>query len=222
MIEVLRKETGELLLRAQYPTQAHRNHPMPVTASAVARVVGIDTHFKNLRGSAAQSLPQQIGILAQGTTAAAGYSLLPRRITSAAEAASVYGFGSPIHLAALELFPPVGGGVGSIPVTVFPLVDDASGVAATGTITPAGAAPATATFYARISGILSSPVAIASGASVAVQVAAFVAAINAILQMPVLAVNNTTNVTLTAKWKGATGNEIKVEILDSNLNPGAR
>lgn len=192
---------------------------MPVTASAVARVVGIDTHFKNLRGSAAQSLPQQIGILAQGTTAAAGYSLLPRRITSAAEAASVYGFGSPIHLAALELFPPVGGGVGSIPVTVFPLVDDASGVAATGTITPAGAAPATATFYARISGILSSPVAIASGASVAVQVAAFVAAINAILQMPVLAVNNTTNVTLNAKWKGATGNEIKVEILDSNLNP---
>lgn len=192
---------------------------MPVTASAVARVVGIDTHFKNLRGSSAQSLPQQIGILAQGATAAAGYSLLPRRITSAAEAASVYGFGSPIHLAALELFPPVGGGVGSIPVTVFPLNDDGAGVAATGTITPAGAAPATATFYARISGILSSPVAIASGASVAVQVAAFVAAINAILQMPVLAVNNTTNVTLNAKWKGATGNEIKVEILDSNLNP---
>jgi phage tail sheath gpL-like len=192
---------------------------MPVTASAVARVVGIDTHFKNLRGSTAQSLPQQIGILAQGTTAAAGYSLLPRKITSAAEAASVYGFGSPIHLAALELFPPVGGGVGSIPVTVFPLVDDASGVAATGTVTPAGAAPATATFYARISGILSSPVAIASGNSVAVQVAAFVAAINAILQMPVLAVNNTTNVTLNAKWKGATGNEIKVEILDANLNP---
>lgn len=192
---------------------------MPVTASAVARVVGIDTHFKNLRGSTAQSLPQQIGILAQGTTAAAGYSLLPRRITSAAEAAAVYGFGSPIHLAALELFPPVGGGVGSIPVTVFPLNDDVSGVAATGTVTPAGAAPATATFYARISGILSSPIAVASGASVAVQVASFVAAINAILQMPVLAVNNTTNVTLNAKWKGATGNEIKVEILDANLNP---
>jgi phage tail sheath gpL-like len=192
---------------------------MPVTASAVARVVGIDTHFKNLRGSTAQSLPQHIGILAQGTTAAAGYSLLPRAITSAAEAASVYGFGSPIHLAALELFPPTGGGVGSIPVTVFPLNDNGAGTAATGTITPAGAAPATATFYARISGILSSPILVTAADTVAVQVAAFVAAINAILQMPALAVNNTTNVTLNCKWKGATGNEIKVEILDSNLNP---
>jgi phage tail sheath gpL-like len=155
---------------------------MPVTASAVARVVGIDTHFKNLRGSSAQSLPQHIAILAQGTTAAAGYSLLPRRIFSAGEAAAAYGFGSPIHLAALELFPVVGGGVGSIPVTVLPLNDDGAGVAATGTITPAGAAPATATFYARVSGILSSPIAVTLADTVALQVAAFVAAINAILQ----------------------------------------
>ena len=194
---------------------------MTVTASAVARVVGINTQFKNIRGSAAQSLPMHIGILAQGTTAAAGYSLLPRRITSQAEAAATYGFGSPIHLAALELFPPVGGGVGSIPVTVFPLVDDGAGVAAVGTITPAGVAPATATFFARISGILSAPIAVAAAANVATQVASFVAAINAILQMPVIATNTGpgTACTLTAKWKGATGNEIKVEILDSNLNP---
>lgn len=194
---------------------------MPVTASAVARVVGIDTHFKNLRGSSAQSLPQHIAILAQGTTAAAGYSLLPRRIFSAGEAATAYGFGSPIHLAALELFPPVGGGVGSIPVTVLPLNDDGAGVAAVGTITPAGVAAATATYFARISGILSSPIAVVAADNVAAQVAAFVAAINAILQMPVIATNTGpgTACTLTAKWKGATGNEIKVEILDSNLNP---
>jgi phage tail sheath gpL-like len=194
---------------------------MPVTASAVARVVGIDTHFKNLRGGAAQSLPQQIGILAQGNTASAGYSLLPRQITSAGEAALAYGFGSPIHLAALECYPPVGGGVGSIPVWVFPLVDDGAGVAAVGTITPAGAAPAAATFFVRISGILSSPIAVAAAATVATQVASFVAAINAILGMPALATNTGpgTACTLTAKWKGATGNEIKVEILDANLNP---
>jgi phage tail sheath gpL-like len=191
---------------------------MAVTASAVARVVGIDTHFKNLRGSAAQSLPQQIAILAQGTTAAVGYSLLPRQITSAADA-TIYGFGSPIHLAALELFPPGGGGVGSIPVWVLPLNDNGAGTAAAGTITPAGAAPATATFYARVSGILSAPIAVVAADSVAVQVASFVAAINAILQIPIIAANNTTNVTTTAKWKGATGNEIKVEILDANLNP---
>jgi phage tail sheath gpL-like len=194
---------------------------MPVTASAVARVVGIATAFKDLRGSSAQSLPQHIGILAQGATASAGYSLLPLRLTGAALAASTYGFGSPIHLAALELFPPTGGGVGSIPVTVFPLVDDGAGVAAVGTITPAGVAPATATFYARISGILSSPIAVTAADNVAAQVASFVAGINSILQMPTLATNTGpgTACTLTAKWKGATGNEIKVEILDANLNP---
>lgn len=196
---------------------------MSVTASAVARVVGIDTHFKNLRGSSALSLPQQIGILAQGATASAGYSLLPRQITSSGEAAAAYGFGSPIHLAALQLFPLVGGGVGSIPVWVFPLNDDGAGTAAAGTITPAGVAAATASYYARVSGVLSAAFKITSGDNVATQVAAIVAAINAILDMPATAVNTGpgTAATLTAKWKGATGNEIKIEMLDSNLNPVA-
>ena len=96
-----------------------------------------------------------------------------------------------------------------------------SGAASVGTITPAGAAPAAATFYARVSGILSAPIAVTASMTVANQVAAFVAAINAILQMPALATNTGpgTACTLTAKWKGATGNEIKVEILDANLNP---
>ena len=194
---------------------------MSVTASAVARVVGIDTHFKTLRGSSALSLPQQIAILAQGATASSGYSLLPRQITSQGEAAAAYGFGSPIHLAARELFPLVGGGVGSIPVWVLPLNDAGGAVAAAGTITPAGAAPAAGTFFARVSGILSAPVTIAAADTVATQVAAWVAAINAILDMPATAANTGpgTACTLTAKWKGATGNEIKIEILDANLNP---
>lgn len=189
---------------------------MTVTASAVARVVGIQTNFKQIRGSTAQQLPQQIGILAQGATASAGYSLSPRKITSAAEAAAVYGFGSPIHLAARELFPAVGGGVGSIPVTVFSLNDAGGGVAAVGTITPAGIAAA-GSYIVRISGILSAPFTNLAGDNVATQVASLVAAINAILDMPVIATNTGpgTACTLTAKWKGATGNEIKIEILDS-------
>lgn len=194
---------------------------MPVTASAVARVVGIDTFFKDLKGGAAQSLPQHIALLAQGNTASVGYSLSPKRITNAAEAAATYGFGSPIHLGALELFPPTGGGVGSIPVTVLPLVDDGAGVAATGTITPVGVAAATATYWARISGILSAAIAVTAADTVAVQVAAFVAAINAVLQQPVLAVNGTTVVTINAKWKGTTGNEIKIEVLDASGNSAA-
>jgi phage tail sheath gpL-like len=191
---------------------------MSVQASAVARVVGIDTKFKDLRGGAAQALPQQIAILAQAATASAGFSTAPKRITSAAEAAATYGFGSPIHLAALELFPPVGGGVGSIPVWVLPLGDDGAGVAATGTITPAGAAATTANYTVRVSGISSGAFKVTSGDSVAVQCASIHAAIAAALSLPVTSANNTTAVGLTAKWKGATGNEIKVEVLDANGN----
>ena len=105
---------------------------MSVDISAVARVIGIDTQFKDLRAGSVQFLPQHIAILGHGTTASAGYALTPYRITSALQAAQRYGFGSPIHQAARELLPATGGGVGSIPVTVLPLAEDAAGSAAVG------------------------------------------------------------------------------------------
>lgn len=188
---------------------------MPVDATAVARVVGIDTQFQDLRAGAVQYLPQHIGIIGQGATASAGYPLVPTRITSAAEAAAQFGFGSPIHLVALELFPPTGGGVGSIPVTVFPLVDDGAGVPAAGSITPSGTAGAAATYRARIAGILSAPFTLAVGDTVATICDKIVAAINAVLDMPMIATDGTTDVELAAKWDGATGNDLTVEVLDS-------
>jgi phage tail sheath gpL-like len=188
---------------------------MAVDATAVARVLGIEAQFLDLRAGAVQFLPQHIGIVGQGNTASAGYALTPYRITSAAMAAARYGFGSQIHLAALELFPITGGGVGSIPVTVYPLNDDASGVAAAGSITPSGVATAIATYRARIAGILSAPFTTAVGDSVAIINDKIVAAINAVLEMPVNAVDGTTDTDLVAKWEGDAGNAIKVEVLDN-------
>jgi phage tail sheath gpL-like len=191
---------------------------MPVDATAVARVVGIDTHFKDLRGGAVQFLPQHIAILAQGASASAGYSLEPVRITSAADAAEDFGFGSPIHLIALELFPPTGGGVGSIPVTVFPLEDDYdAGLPSVGQITPVGVATVAVTYWVRIAGILSAPFTIAVGDTTAVIVGKLAAAVNAILQMPAIAANvASTHITLTSKWAGASANDIHLEVVDSN------
>jgi phage tail sheath gpL-like len=188
---------------------------MGIEASAVARVVGIDTQFVDLRGGAVQYLPQHIGIVGQGATASAGYALVPYRITSALQAAQRYGFGSPIHLAALQLIPPTGGGVGSIPVTVFPLEEDEAGAAAEGTITPSATATAVASYRVRIAGILSAPFTTAVGDTVPTLVDKIVAAINAVLEMPVIAADGTTAVELTAKWVGASGNDIVVEVLDS-------
>jgi phage tail sheath gpL-like len=188
---------------------------MAVDATAVARVVGIDAQFRDLRAGAVQYLPQHIGIVGQGNSAAE-YPLEPYRITSAAMAAARFGFGSQIHLIALGLFPTTGGGVGSIPVTVFPLVDDYdAGAAAVGSITPSGAAGVAATYRARIAGILSAPFTLAVGDSVAIICDKIVAAINAVLEMPLTATDGTTDVDLTAKWEGASGNDITVEVLDN-------
>jgi phage tail sheath gpL-like len=187
---------------------------MSVDISAVARVVGIDTQFKDLRAGSVQFLPQHIAILGHGSTPSAGYALTPYRITSALQAAQRYGFGSPIHQAARELFPPTGGGVGSIPVTVLPLAEDAAGTAAVGSITPSGAATVTATYWVRVAGVASAPITVVAGDSVATIADKIVAAIDAVLEMPVDAADGATDVDLAVKWKGASGNDITVEVLD--------
>jgi phage tail sheath gpL-like len=100
-------------------------------------------------------------------------------------------------------------------VTVLPLVDDGAGAAAAGSIVPSGAATVIATYWARIAGILSAPFTTAVGDNVAAIVAKMVAAVDAVLEMPMDAVNGTTAVNLNAKWKGAAGNDLTVEVLDS-------
>lgn len=189
---------------------------MPVDASAVARVVGIETFFKDLRGGAFVQLPQRIAVIGQGSTASV-YATTKKQVTSAFDVGSTYGFGSPLHLAVKQLLPSNGDGVGTIPVTVYPLVDDAAGVAAAGDITPAGAATSQASFTVVINNIVSAPFVIAVGDTVAQIVTKMTAAINANVDMPMLAADNVTDVQLTAKWEGASGNDLVVEVVgDSN------
>lgn len=183
-----------------------------VDVSAVARVVGIKTTFKDLRGGNILFLPQRIAVVGQGATAAT-YSTDKRQVTSATEAAGLYGYGSPIHLAVKQLFPANGDGVGTIPVTVYPLDDDGSGVAATGDITPSGTQTKAASYIVRINNIDSEAFVIDAGDSVATIVTAMTMAINAVLDMPVIASDDTTEVGLTSKWKGVSANDIHVEVI---------
>ena len=133
-------------------------------------------------------------------------------MTSALEAAQLYGFGSPIHLAALQLLPVNGDGVGTIPVTVYPLDDAGTGVAATGDITPSGAATGAASFVVKINNIASAQFTVADGDSVATITAAITTAIAAELNLPMTAADGTTVVNLTSKWKGASANDLYVEV----------
>lgn len=186
-----------------------------VAESAVARVVGIETKFINLRGDV-KFLPMRIAVFGQGSTASqASYSTDKKTVTSAKEVGDGYGYGSPLHLAVNELLPPNGGGVGIIPVTIFPLKDDGAAVTAAGSITPVGAQTAQQTYYIKVNNIKSKEFTLAAAASVADAVAAIVTAINSVINMPVIAVNTgpDTSVVLNAKWGGPTGNDIKVEVV---------
>ncbi len=184
-----------------------------VAESAVARVIGIETVYRNLRGGV-KLLPMRIGVIGQGTTAAqASYTTDKKRVFSAKEVGDDYGYGSPLHLAVKELLPANGDGVGIIPVTVFPLKDDVSGIAASGDITPSGTQLETLTYYVIINNIRSQAFILEKDDVVADATAKITTAINAIIDMPVIAVDNSIDVGLTAKWKGSSGNDIFVTII---------
>lgn len=184
-----------------------------VAESAVARVVGIETNFVNLRGGV-KFLPMRIAVFAQGTTIAqASFSTDKVVVTSAKFVGDNYGYGSPAHLAINELLPPQGGGVGIIPVTLFPLKDDGSAVTAAGTITPVGTQTAAQTYRIKVNNILSKAFTLAVDADVADATLAITTAINSVINMPLIAVDGATVVDIDAKWGGPTGNDIKVEVV---------
>lgn len=184
-----------------------------VDSSAVARVLGIETNFKDLRAGSVLFLPQRIAVFAQGSSSPGTYSTEKWQATSAAAAGTRYGFGSPAHLVVRELLPVNGDGVGSIPVTVYPLEDGYEAVTAAGSITPSGSQTKQASYYVRAAGVLSAPFVISPGDTVAERCDAMVAAINAVLEMPIIATDGTTDVDFVAKWAGPTGNDIVVEII---------
>ncbi len=194
-----------------------------IDLSAVARVVGIKTVYKDLRGGGILFLPQRIAVIGQGNTAAT-YATTKRQVTNAGEAASLYGFGSPIHLAVLQLLPLNSDGVGTIPVTVYPLEDDTNGVAATGDITPSGSATEAAAYKIRINNIDSEEFVINVGDTVADIVTATTEAINSVLEMPVIATDATpgssTEVGIESKWKGTSANDITIEVISSSAASG--
>jgi len=159
---------------------------MSVDASAVARVTGIGTQFKNLKSGSARFTPQRIVVLAQGCSDVV-YSTAKRQVTSEPETGNTYGYGCPADLIVDQLFPANGDGVDSIPVTLYPLVDDPAGVAANGTITPVGTTMSDAGAYrARVNGILGNSFVIPSGAVSLTDVCGLVgSSISAVMRMPV-------------------------------------
>lgn len=155
-----------------------------VDTTAIARVTGVDVVFKDLRGGGILFLPQRIAVIAQGSTSAT-FSQTKFQATSAAEVGAALGYGSPAHLMARQLFPSNGDGVGTIPVTFYPLDDHGSGVAAVGDITPSGTQTEAASYRVIVNNILSELFTVAASASVSARCKAAGDAVAAVLEMPV-------------------------------------
>ena len=186
---------------------------MAIDATAVARVTGIKTQYKDLRGTVAAQLPQHIAVFAPGSSDVA-YSTKKFQALSHEQVGRTLGWGSLAHLIVRELLPSDGReGVGTIPVTVFPLEDAYEAVAATGAITPTGTPTKSAECRVRIGGYLSAPFAILKDETVQSICTKIQNAITGVLYMPVKAESDATKVDLTAKWAGPTGNDITIEVI---------
>ncbi len=188
-----------------------------VPQSARAGVLGIGVDFKNLR-SGTTVLPQRVAIIGQGNSLAT-YAITKFQANSAVDVGNAVGFGSPLHLVAQQLFPANGDGIGSIPATFYPLLDDGSGVASAGEITPTVSQTVQASYNVVINEIVSPAFVIPVGASVADVTLLITNAINANVDMPVIAVDGTTVVDLTSKWEGTSANDILVRV-DGSLTAG--
>lgn len=182
-----------------------------IDITQVSRAFGIDVRFLDFQGGGVLFLPQQVALIGQGSEAAT-YALTPRVVTSSAEAGTIYGFGSPIHLAALMCYPVNGDGLGSVPLTIYPLAADGSGVASVGDLTPTGTQVGTASYRVVMNGIRSKQFVVEDG-DVAADLEDRVAfAINAEVSMPMVATAGTDVVDVVSKWKGASANGIILSV----------
>ena len=136
----------------------------------------------------------------------------PVNLNSPSEAADLFGFGSQLHRMAIYSFLAVGG---NVPITAFPLPAAIGGAAATKTITFAIDVTTAGTYYIRAGSYLTDDlltVAAAVGAT-PTEIAALVAeAVTGLPNLPFTAAAALGVVTLTAKTKDVTTDDLSVTI----------
>jgi phage tail sheath gpL-like len=179
-------------------------------SSAISRVTGVNVEFRNFNAGGGGFLPQRLAVIGVGNSDAV-YSLEKHESIGNADAiAKRYGYGSPLHLAARQLFP-TGGGGANFPVTFYPLQALETATAAVGAIGMDGVATEAGSGTVYIGGI-GAEFPIAKGADAETVLTAIKTAITTKLEMPVIAGEVESELPVTAKWLGETGNEITIEI----------
>jgi phage tail sheath gpL-like len=186
---------------------------MPVGFTLVpanAKASGVFIEQQPVLGSLGSLIvPQKIAILGQYNTGKTPTNNVAVQVLSEADAISLYGRGSLMHLLVRKVF----AGCGNVPVFCIPLADGTT--AALTTLVVNGAATASGTISLYIAGQRIT-IAVTAGDSASTIGTAITAAINAAADLPVTAAGTST-VTMTARNKGAWGNGLT---LRQDLAPG--
>lgn len=199
-----------------------------VGAERISRIVGYQIIKGNFNESS-PNLPQRIAILGEANTANQGSLVadVKKTVTSAKEAGDLYGYGSPIYDMMRIYYPLSGGGIGGIPIDVYPQAEAAGATARIQTISTTGTATASGTIYVKIAGRTN-----VDGSFYAVNVvkddtastvnSKINDAINNVLGSPVTSVLDSppSTVTVTTKWKGLTAQAVGIEIDTNNTSLG--
>jgi phage tail sheath gpL-like len=196
-----------------------------VGAEIITRIVGYAQNPGNFQ-QISPNLPIAVGIPAQVNEAQdAGLTEGEwTQITTITQAAAIGGWGSPIYQIAKILFPRSGGGIGGIPVFVYPQ-KKAGGAAAkvmTVTVTAAGNATGSGTHYVKVAGRTSVEgqsysVNIVKGDTPTIIAGKISDAINGVLGSPMSGAAALAVATATAKWAGLTSQDITLT-MDSGDN----
>lgn len=183
---------------------------MSVSASAISRVTGVAVKFKNFNTGNVQMLPQRLAVIGVGNKGVTYTTEKYECEGNASEIGERYGYGSPLYLAALQLFPLVGKGAG-FPVTFYPLEPASDSIQATGKIEIEGTATEAGSARVVIGGQKASVV-ISAGDGKAEIFAKIKEGIDGVLAMPVTAAVGEDALTLTSKAAGEVGNLIKMRV----------
>ena len=183
---------------------------MSVSPSAISRVTGVAVKFKNFNTGNVQMLQQRLAVIGVGNHGVTYTTEKYECQGNASEIGDKYGYGSPLYLAALQLFPLVGKGAG-FPVTFYPLAEESGAVQASGKIEIEGTATEAGSAKIVIGG-QKATIAIASGDTKTEIFAKIKDGIDGVLAMPVTAATGDDALTLTSKAAGEVGNLIKTRI----------
>lgn len=172
------------------------------------RKPGVYSEIDNSRAvSGPQSVTYRRLLIGQKLTAGTAAANTLVRVTSQAQADTLFGAGSMLSgmvraAMAIDTY---------TELLVLPVVDNAAGVAATGTVVFTGPATASGTVELMIAGRRVS-VGVISGDTPTAIAAAAAAAITAAADMPVTAAATTGTVTLTCRHKGEAGNSLNARV----------